>query len=274
MQNGQEPRETVQSVLRALDILGAFTVERPVLGVSEIASILGLNRTTVHRLLTTLENRGVVQRVPQGQKYTIGTQIVRLANVFFHYSDVRSVALPTIVSLRDATNQTAALHLRDAHHRMVIAQAESRQDLRVTYPDLGTPIPLHVGAPGKAILAHLRPDEIEYYFRTESLTSVVVNTPISEAALRDELERIRTDGYSITSQERRLGVLSIAAPIFNATGAVIASVNVSAPLQRVTQEQVAEFSGLVLRAGRTISAQLGYQDGGVALHSSCQASLA
>jgi DNA-binding IclR family transcriptional regulator len=259
MQKAHESRETVQSVTRAFDILGAFTVERPNLGVSEIAELLKLNRTTVHRLLTTLEAQGAVQRVPGNQKYTIGTQIVRLANVFLHQSDVRSVGQSSIVALRDATNQTAALHIRDGHCRMVIAQAESRQDLRVTYPDIGTPIPLHVGAPGKAILAHFRPDEIDHYLATEPLTSVVVHTSISEASLREELQRIRANGYSVTSQERRLGVLSIAAPIFNATGTVFASVNVSAPLQRVTDEQVEQFSDLVVGAGRTISAQLGHR---------------
>lgn len=261
LQETQEARETVQSVIRAFDILSAFTIERPVLGVSEIASLLGLNRTTVHRLLATLERCGVVQRLPQSQKYTIGAHVLRFANVFFHFSDVRSVGLPTIMSLRDATNHTAALHLREQQSRLVIAQAESRQDLRVTYPDLGTPIPLHVGAPGKAILAHLRSEEIEHYVRTESLTSVVLNTPISESSLRAELERIRANGYSVTSQERRLGVLSIAAPLFNAAGEAIASVNVAAPLQRVTEQQVTEFSVLVKQAGRAISTQLGYHEG-------------
>lgn len=260
MQDTQEARETVQSVIRAFDILGAFTVERPVLGVSEIASSLRLNRTTVHRLLTTLEGCGVVQRVPGSQKYTIGTQIVRLANVFFHQSDVRSVGLPSIISLRDATTHTAALHLREGQHRVSIAQAESRQDLRVTYPDLGTPIPLHIGAPGKVILAHLHPDEIEHYLGTTPLTPVVPSARIDGASLRAELERIRANGFSVTSQERRLGVLSIAAPIFSTAGAVIASVNVSAPLQRITEQQIAEISPLVVRAGHAISAQLGYHD--------------
>lgn len=260
MQDVQEPRETVQSVIRAFDILGAFTVDRPVLGVSEIASLIRLNRTTVHRLLTTLEGCGVVQRVPESQKYTIGTQIVRLANVFFHQSDVRSVGLPVITSLRDATGHTAALHLRDEHDRITIAQAESRQDLRVTYPDMGKPIPLHIGAPGKAILAHLRPEEIERYLETVALTPMLQGSVIDEMAFRDELAQIRANGYSATSQERRLGVRSIAAPIYSATGAVIASVNVSAPLQRLTEEEVAGVSGLVVRAGRTISSQLGYHD--------------
>lgn len=253
-------KETVQSVIRAFDILGAFTVQRPVLGVSEIAAILKLNRTTVHRLLTTLEGCGVVQRVPENQKYTIGTQIVRLANVFFHQSDVRTVALPSLVSLRDATKQTAAVHLREGHRRIAIAQVESRQDLRVTYPELGNPIPLHIGAPGKAILANLRSAEIDGYLAAEPLSGAVTGIAYHEPELREELERIRANGYSVTSQERRLGVLSIAAPIFNATGAVIASVNISAPLQRVADEQIPEFGALVRDAGRAISAQLGHHD--------------
>lgn len=260
MQDAQESRETVQSVTRAFDILSAFTLERPVLGVSDVSSIVKLNRTTVHRLLTTMESCGVVQRVPGGQKFTIGTQIVRLANVFFHQTDVRVIGLPTITWLRDTTLQTAALHLRDGNHRVVIAQVESRQDLRVTYPDLGNSVPLHVGAPGKAILAHLRPDEIERYFETMPLDSITVHTPISEPALRDELARIRKNGFSVTSQERRLGVLSIGAPIYNASGVVIASVNISAPLQRITEEQIAEFAPLVVRSGREISAQLGHHE--------------
>jgi DNA-binding IclR family transcriptional regulator len=258
MQEIDERRETVQAVARAFDILGAFTVERPVLGVTEVASRVKLNRTTVHRLLTTLEAQGAVQRVPGNQKYTIGTQIVRLANVFFHQTDVRSVGQPSLVALRDATHQTAALHIREGHCRIAIAQAESRQDLRVTYPDLGSPIPLHIGAPGKAILAHLRPEEVDHYFESEPLTSGATHKPVTETELRAELHHIRQNGYSVTSQERRLGVLSIAAPIFNAASAVIASVNISAPLQRVRDEQIEEFAALVVRAGRAISAQLGH----------------
>lgn len=260
MQEIQESRETVQSVTRAFDILSVFTPDRPVLGVSEVSSLLNLNRTTVHRLLTTMESCGVVQRVPGGQKFTIGTQIVRLANVFFHQADIRTIALPMLATLRDTTRQTAALHLRDGYHRLVIAQVESRQDLRVTYPDLGNAIPLHVGAPGKAILAFLQPEEIESYFKTMPLDSVTVHTPISEELVLQDLAGIRGLGYSVTSQERRLGVLSIAAPVFSATGVVVASVNVSAPIQRITESEIPQVAELVVRAAHEISSQLGYHN--------------
>lgn len=258
MQTDNESRETVQSVIRAFDILSVFTPDRPTLGVSEISSILKLNRTTVHRLLSTMEGRGVVQRVPGSQKYTIGTQIVRLANVFFHQSDVRTVAMPTLTALRDATLQTAALHVRDGQHRVVIAQVESREDLRVTYPNLGNLIPLHIGAPGKAILANLEPAEIERYLTTVPLDAMMVHTPIDENTLRTELIQIRKQGFSITSQERRLGVLSIATPVHNAAGAAIGSVNVSAPIQRMGEQEIEECTPRVVQAGREISAQLGY----------------
>jgi IclR family acetate operon transcriptional repressor len=258
MRDESDSRETVQSVIRACSILEAFSVERPVLNVSEIASIVGINRTTVHRLLTTLESRGYVQRAPDSQKFTIGTQIARLANVFFSYSDVRSVGYSTIVSLRDATNHTSALHIRQHHNRVVIAQAESWQDLRVTYPDVGTPIPLHIGAPGKAILAHLSSDELEHYLETETLTLPRTNEILNVDQLRRELELTKGRGYSVTSQERRVGVVSVAAPIFSATGAAIASVNFSAPIQRITESEVEAFAGLVVQAGNAISAQLGH----------------
>lgn len=260
MQNLTESRDTVQSVVRAFDILRAFTVERPVLGVSEIAAEVKLNRTTVHRLLATLESCGVVRRDPATHKYTIGTLVLKLSNVFLQQSNVRSAGLPVILSLRNATNQTSAIHIRQNAFRITVSQTESAQDLRVTYPELGEPIPLHLGAPGKVILAHLAPEEIEEYLGSVKLIAVTPNTPIDPEQLISELDKIREAGYALTMQERRSGVASIAAPIRDATGAVIASVNIAAPLQRITDEQMAQYIPLVIKAGQDISHQLGYHD--------------
>lgn len=258
MQTAQESRETVQSVVRAIDILCAFTVERPVLGVSEIATQLNLNRTTVHRLLTTLEGCGAVRRDPATQKYTIGTLVVRLSNVFFQQSDVRAVGLPVIAKLRDVTKQTSALHIREEWSRITIAQVESRQDLRVTYPDLGTPIPLHLGAPGKVMLAYLPCEEIDRYLDAVPLTPATPHSPVDRDALQSELDQIRNIGYAITCQERRSGVLSVATPFFHADGTIVGSVNISAPIHRVSDEQRAEIIPLVKVAGQEISDQFGY----------------
>lgn len=258
MQDTRESRQTVQSVVRACDILRVFSVERPVLGVSEIAALLKLNRTTVHRLLVTLESCGMVRRDPNTQKYMVGTLVLQLSNVFLHQSDIRSTALPIITALRDATNQTSALHIREDTSRITIAQAESRQDLRVTYPDLGEPIPLHLGAPGKVILANLSQTEIGHYLNVVPLMRTTPRSPTSHQNLSDELDRIRARGYAMTHQERRSGVVSIAAPIFDAAGRVVASVNISAPLQRISDEQKERFVPLVVDAGREISRGLGH----------------
>ncbi|MBA2453206.1 MAG: IclR family transcriptional regulator [Chloroflexia bacterium] len=260
MQDVQEARHTVQSVVRACDVLRAFSVERPILGASEIAAQLKLNRTTVHRLLVTLESCGMVRRDPNTQKYTVGTLVLQLSNIFLHQSDVRSTGLPIITALRDATNQTAALHIREETSRITIAQAESRQDLRVTYPDLGEPIPLHLGAPGKVILANLSPAEIEHYLHVVPLIQTTSRSPANHQHLSDELDGIRAHGYAVTHQERRSGVVSIAAPIFDAIGRIVASVNISAPVQRISDEQEARFVPLVVEAGRKISRTLGHSD--------------
>lgn len=260
MQDVQEARHTVQSVVRACDILRVFSVDRPILGVAEIAALLKLNRTTVHRLLVTLESCGMVRRDPHTQKYMVGALVLQLSNVFLHQSDVRSTGLPIITTLRDTTNQTAALHIQEEVSRITIAQAESRQDLRVTYPDLGEPIPLHLGAPGKVILANLSLTEIEHYLNVVPLTQTTPKSPASRQHLSDELDRIRARGHAITHEERRSGVVSIAAPIFDAAGRVIASVNISAPVQRISDEQKERFVPFVVEAAREISRALGHVD--------------
>lgn len=258
MRDAQGPRHTVQSVVRACDILRAFSIERPALGVTEIATLLKLNRTTVHRLLVTLESCGMVRRDPNAQKYTLGALVLQLSSIFLHQGDVRSLGLPIITALRDATSQTTALHIREDGSRITIVQVESRLDLRVTYPDLGEPIPLHLGAPGKVILANLKPAEIEQYLNNVPLLRTTPHSPTTHQGLSEELDSIRACGYSITDQERRLGVLSIAAPVFDATGEVTAAVNISAPVQRISDEQKALFVPLVVEAGQELSQRLGY----------------
>lgn len=251
-------RHSVQSVERAFAILRSFTAERPVQGVSEIASLLNLNRTTVHRLLATLESCGAVRRDPATHRYTISSGVLQFASVFHEISNVRDVAQPALVRLRDATGQTAALHLRESWERVTIAQVESNQDLRMTYRDIGVPQPLHLGAPGKTILAHMESEERDAYLAQRELVAFTAHSITDPQALRAELCRILAQGYGISRQERRPGVVSVAAPVFDASQQVIGAMNISGAVQRVTDADVAEIVPLVQRAARKTSHLLGW----------------
>src|SRR5687767_10987085 len=139
-------RHDVQSVRRAIMVLMAFSNETPQLGVGEIAKIVGLNRTTVHRLVATLESSGMIRRDVFSQKYTLSAQMLRFADIVLQQSDVRTVALPVMTALRDTVNETVGLHIREGWSRIVVTQVGANRDVRHMYRDIGEPIPLHLGA--------------------------------------------------------------------------------------------------------------------------------
>jgi IclR family transcriptional regulator, acetate operon repressor len=258
MRDDSRSRHSVQSVERAFAVLRSFTAERPVQGVSEIASALDLNRTTVHRLLATLESCGAVRRDPITHRYTISAGVLQFANVFHQMSNVRDVAHQAMIRLRDATEQTAALHLREGSERVTISQVESNQDLRMTYRDLGVPQPLHLGAPGKAILANLSPEEIEEYLTRRDLIAFTDHSITDRNELRAELAMILESGISLSREERRPGVVSVAAPIFDDSGHVIGAMNICGPVHRVSEQQVQEIIPMVRDAARETSRRLGW----------------
>lgn len=260
MRTSNSHRDLVQSVVRAFEILGTFTLETPHLGVSEIAARVDLNRTTVHRLLATLEHCGVIIQDPVSRKYRLSARVLQYANVFLHRSDIRSVALDPMTRLRDETGETCGLHVREHWTRVIIAQVESTQALRMTYPNLGEAVPLHLGAPGRVILAFLPEHQIESYLAQKSLVRLTAHSLTDPRVLRHEIEVIRRQGYAVSRQERRQGVVSIAAPIFDRQGQVVASVNVSGPLQRLDDEAVATIAPLVVRAAQDISWGLSHLD--------------
>jgi IclR family transcriptional regulator, acetate operon repressor len=251
-------RHSVQSVERAFAVLRSFTAERPVQGVSEIATALDLNRTTVHRLLATLESCGAVRRDPMTHRYTISSGVLQFSNVFHQMSNVRDVAHQVLVRLRDTTVHTAAIHLREGSERVTIAQVESNQDLRMTYRDLGVPQPLHLGAPGKAILAHLCPNDIDEYITRRHLVAFTEHSITDPEELRAELSGILHLGASISRQERRPGVASVAAPLFDDSGQVIGAMNICGPVQRISEQQMQEIIPLVRDAARETSRRLGW----------------
>jgi IclR family transcriptional regulator, acetate operon repressor len=169
-----------------------------------------------------------------------------------------------MVRLRDLTGHTAALHLHEGFERVTVAQVESNQDLRMTYRDLGVPQPLHLGAPGKAILANLPRNEIEEYFRHRDLIAFTDNSITEPDLLRAELAKIVEDGISISREERRPGVVSVAAPVFDASGHVIGAMNVCGPVHRVSDRQIEEIIPLVRDAAWETSRRLGWIDAAIA----------
>ncbi|MBA2273738.1 MAG: IclR family transcriptional regulator [Actinobacteria bacterium] len=250
--------KTVQSFDRAVAILDAFTAERSALGVSQIARITGLSRSTVHRLLVTLRQHELVQQLPASTDYALGPHVLRLAEVAFSHVTLQKTARATMPALRDQCDETVGLHTRlHPTARTVLDQFQSSQPLRRIYTEIGVPIPIHQGAPGKVLLAYSS-SELQDEVLSGELEAATPRTITDPVKLRTELARTRKNGYALSLEERIAGTSTLAVPLANHTGTVIAALSVTGPSSRLSRKHLLELIPRAAAAAHAISEALGY----------------
>jgi DNA-binding IclR family transcriptional regulator len=258
MQTDESPGSGVQSIDRAVLILGAFTPERPIAGVSDIARLTGMSRSTVHRLLTALSAHGLVQQLEGSPTYSLGPRLLSFAETARGHLTLDRQAEPIMTWLRDESGETVGLHVLDGTPaRRTVAQVESTQALRRTYTDIGAPRPVHQGAPGKVLLAHADEALRQKVLRSK-LMAADGKTVVPAATLRAELAEIRERGWAISLQERVIGVVALAVPVHDHTGRVAAALSISIPAARAGRAELEALAPVAMSAARTLSARLGY----------------
>jgi IclR family transcriptional regulator, acetate operon repressor len=259
-------RNGVQSIDRAAAILRCFDARRPTLGISEIARATGLSTTTTHRLLAALQANRLVRQTPD-RRYGLGPLLVQLARSGAVPTTLRDAALPVMHAVRDDVDETVGLHeLLPTLERVVVDQVESHQALRRTYKDIGVPIRLPYGAPGKAITSALPVAQQDVLLgRTiEALTPHTVTDPDE---VRRQLAEIRRRGWADSKGERTPGIRAVAAPVFDHTGAVVGALGLSVPEVRMDDARADELGARIAEASWTVSQTLG------ATEASCAAAL-
>lgn len=254
------PEEDLRSVARALDILQAFGRGQPELGVTELARVLRLSKSTVHRLLRLLASRGVVAQDPATRRYRLGVELLWLGSLVRDGMDLRREALPVMRELQARAGETVNLNVERDGHRVCIEKVETSHPIR-DFVDIGRPLPLYAGASGKVLLAHLPDQRVAEILRAADPAAIAGRLPTG-AALRRELARIRRQGYASTSGERVEGASSVSAPVWDAEGRVVASLSISGPSYRFRPERVRVFARLVVSAAREISGRLGHRSSG------------
>jgi IclR family acetate operon transcriptional repressor len=247
---------SVQTIDRATAILSTFGGHKSLLGVTEIASATGLSTSTVFRLLSALQHNGFVRQADD-RRYVLGPLLLQLAHVAASHTVLRDVAMPTMRRLRDQVRETVGLHeLSGLCDRVTVAQAESPLALRRTYTDLGSPIPLPQGAPGKALLAFL-PRSLQESMLASTLVRITPSTVTDPLVLCKQLADTRRVGYSISLGERTRSIRSVAAPLWDHTGQPIACLSISAPEMRMELDRCHELGALIRQTAWEISELLG-----------------
>ncbi len=219
---------------RALDVLLCFLDAEGELGVSEIGRRLGIDKGRVHRFLMALKRKGLVADNPRTHRYHLGFRVLHLSHALTRQVDVVAEAQPFLRELRDATSETAALSVRVDDHRIHLAQAEADHEVRQNF-QIGKPLPMHVGAPGKVLLAFAPPEELDRLMALQFKPSAY-GAPVQAESLSQELLRVRQQGYAITVGERMVGSRAVAVPAWSWRGDVMVLV-VSGPAFRFTAER-------------------------------------
>jgi IclR family acetate operon transcriptional repressor len=249
-------RAGVQSIDRAVAILRCFDARRPELGISEIARMTGLSTSTTHRLLAAMQSNSLVRQTP-GRRYGLGPLLVQLARSGAVPTTLRDAALPLMRALRDEIDETVAVHeLLPTDERAVVDQVESHQELRRTYTDIGVPLALPHGAPGKAILAMLPPDRQERWL-SRPIPAATPRTVTDPDELRAQLATIRSRGWADSHAERYPGIWAVAAPLFDHTGNVVGALGTSVPEVRMDDRRAAELGERVRAVAWEVSETLG-----------------
>lgn len=249
--------ESVKSVERAMAILNCFSLENPELGITELSKKLNVSKSTIHRLITSMQKHGFITQDKTTQRYKLGFGFLRLSEIVLKNLDIRQIALPILQNLRNKTRETVGLNIISNYSRVCIEKAESFKDLR-WFIELGQPLPLYAGASGKTLLAFQDEEFIEEVLNKSIIKPLTEKTVTDKELIRQELRKIKKQGYCITSGEREPGATSVSAPIWSHNHKVIASLNISGPDLRFTPEKTKEFLKLLLEATAEISKQMGH----------------
>jgi DNA-binding IclR family transcriptional regulator len=253
-----ESSSGVQSVRRAIAILKAFSLEQPERGVGELSRQMGLHKSTVSRLMATLEEGGLLARNPETQRYRLGIELIGLAAQVVNHTDVREIARPLLRQLASNCQESVNLVVLDGGQVVNLDQfvAPARQVKNIGR--VGRRMWAHCTAAGKVLLAHLPPDDLDLALSGElqAFTPQTITDPVH---LRRELSQVRAQGYAIVWEELEEGLNAAAAPIYDHTGTVAAAISVAGPAYRVTPERFPELVRQLLTAAGQISEQLGHR---------------
>lgn len=258
--NKKNPR-LIQSVQRALDIVNCFDSLNPQLSLTEISEKLNLNISTVHGLINTLSANSYIVKNPNNGKYTLGLEFLMKANLVSDSLDLKEIGHPFLIKLTTTYNETTHLYVYQQEQIFCVDKVESQNNYFIISSRAGRKLPMHASASGKVFLAYMSPSALENYLQDYHLQGLTKYTITDKNSLKEQLQQIVNDGYSVENEELEDNAYSLAAPIQDTQGQVIGTISMIGTLNRMKEKEAAILEDL-REAAQAISAQLGYQSKG------------
>jgi DNA-binding IclR family transcriptional regulator len=252
--NSRGSTPLVQSVARAIRIVGVLLRSREGERIADVARGLGLTKSTTHRILRTLESEGVVRRDPESGRYAVDpTSLVGAPGLVSGVASLRATVQDSLDDLAQSTGATAVLAFPDETRRNVVVGAYglSPQPVRLD-PSAMPAVPAHAIAPGKCFLAAMSDEELGELLGDE-LPRVTRSTITSLKVLMQQLAQARRRGYAICEQEAMIGICGLAVPVRDRAGVVVASLALGATSHALPRNRVRQWLPPLRTAAAAIS---------------------
>jgi DNA-binding IclR family transcriptional regulator len=243
--------ESIRAVDRALDILLCFTKQSPQLTMTQIAEQVGMNKSTVHRLLATLEKKRFVQRDPATGLYQLGIRLLQMAYLTLEHNDLRHSAAPFLRQLCEQHRETITLSILDGADMVFLDVVESPQRVKLA-ASTGQRLPAFATAAGKIFLAFSSQETVQKVL-DQGMQAFTQQTIQSQKDYQKNLDSARRAGFAISMQEYEVGISAVAAPILDAHGHPFAAVTVAGPAFRLTQEIMNAIGPSIVTAAQEIA---------------------
>ena len=255
----QRPKRSynITALQRGLRLLQLFSQSPRGFTAKQVAGLSRLPVSTVHRFLANLETSGFLNCTGDGI-YHLGIACFSIGQAALGQLDIRRLSLPYLRELNRQTRETIHLTVRHGLSAVYVEKLDSPEPLRI-HSRLGAAVPLHCTAVGKVMLAYMPSDEQESVSRQLDLKRLTPHTVGNIQELETELYRVRKNGYACDLEEHEIHIRCVAAPIWDHTGGVHASLSITAPTVRMPVSRLRQLAPLTQAAGLQISRELGYQ---------------
>jgi DNA-binding IclR family transcriptional regulator len=248
----------VQSVQRALDLLEAFPRFGPEIGLTQMAGLLKMNKATVYRLLSNLEERGFVVKSAATRKYRLGVKVFELGSYFQNQLEVRRMGLHFLHEMAERSNESAFLCVREADEALCIERVESKQEVNIFSLRVGGKQPLHWGAAPRALLAGMDERQLEAYALRTGLPASTPNTIHCLESLLADVRLTCQRGYAVSVDDVISGIAAVGAPVYDHSGKVVAAISLSGLSSRYGPDHISDLAQIVTETADRFSRELGH----------------
>lgn len=251
--------EHVQVIHRVFDILEYLSLAQGRRGPTEIAEAVGLSKSTVHRLLSSMCERGYVEKKNEEGTYGIGAKLVEVVSSHINNLELQTESRPILNELHDSLGLVIHLGILDRHEVVYVEKMDIEPNLR-RYAQIGLRVPAQCSSLGKCLLACLSGEEMEFMMAQCRFEAYTPRAITSLADLKSHLRKVRLQGWAMDDEEYMTGHRCIGAPVYDYRGETIAAVSASGPVALLTDERIDDVIEQVKRAAKLISRRLCYAD--------------